>query len=321
MMTDKPINANDEDLIDGMARVGKPINEPTSMSYCLQRIRLGELCREITDSAPFGLFDPGTPDYEKTQQIDVKICEFAEKLPTFFSLSFVPENLPKIDPRRSTGINIQRYIFNFMIHTQRCRLHLPYLSRAAKEPAYESSRKACLEAARMVLRTEHQLSREMISFVLMRLKFSGMVHCVCVAIIVLLIDYCLSSSQQENDQDRRREILNAFGILEEAKGALPFANKLLESFKTVLRRRNISAPAVGSTTRPTSQDQSSPGLTSNFSIPAGVFDSIGSIDSTLIDPTMPSLDELWQAFDESVDSTAVDWNTLFNELDAPFMSM
>jgi hypothetical protein len=52
-----------------------------------------------------------------------------------------------------------------------------------------------------------------------------------------------------------------------------------------------------------------------------VFDSIGSIDSTLIDPTMPSLDELWQAFDESVDSTAVDWNTLFNELDAPFMSM
>jgi hypothetical protein len=36
---------------------------------------------------------------------------------------------------------------------------------------------------------------------------------------------------------------------------------------------------------------------------------------------MPSLDELWQAFDESVDSAAVDWNTLFTELDAPFLSM
>jgi hypothetical protein len=321
MMTDKPINVNDEDLIDGMARVGKPIDVPTSMSYCLQRIRLGEFCREITDSAPFGTFDPSIPDYEKTQQIDIKICEFTEKLPEFFSLSFVPENLRKTDPRRSTEINIQRYIFNFMIHTQRCRLHLPYLSRAAKDQAYESSRKACLEAARMVIRTQHQLSRERGSLVLMFLKFSGMIHCVCVAIIVLLIDFCLSSPQQENDQGRRGEILDAFGILEEVKGHLPFAKKLLESFKTVLRRRNLSAPTEGTTTRPTSQDQSSPRLTSNFTVSTGLIDSIESIDSTTMDPTMPSLDELWQAFDESVDSAAVDWNNLFIELDAPFLSM
>ncbi|OQD81270.1 hypothetical protein PENANT_c028G10021 [Penicillium antarcticum] len=321
MMTNKPLNANDEDLIDGMARVGKPIEEPTSMSYCLQRIRLGEFCREITDSAPFGMFDPGTPDYKHTQRIDTKICEFAEKLPEFFSLSFVPESLPKTDHRRSTGINIQRYIFNFMINTQRCRLHLPYLSRAAKDPAYESSRKACLEAARMVIRTEQQLSREMISFVMMRLKFSGMIHCICVAIIVLLIDFCLNSSQQENDQGRRGEILDAFRILEEAKEHLPFAKNLLESFKTVLCRRNISAPAERTTMRPTSQEKSSQGLTNNYQKPTGLIDSIGSIGSNLMDPTMPSLDELWQAFDESVDSAAVDWNTLFDELDAPFLSM
>jgi hypothetical protein len=142
-----------------------------------------------------------------------------------------------------------------------------------------------------------------------------------VAIVVLLIDFCLSSPQQENDQGRRGEILDAFEILEEAKGRLPFAKKLLESFKTVLRRRNISAPTEGTTTRPTSQDQSSPRLTSNFTVSTGLVDSIESIDSTLMDPTMPSLDELWQAFDENVDSAAVDWNTLFSELDAPFLSM
>ncbi|OGE58404.1 hypothetical protein PENARI_c001G01483 [Penicillium arizonense] len=73
--------------------------------------------------------------------------------------------------------------------------------------------------------------------------------------------------------------------------------------------------------RPTSHDQSSPGLTSNFTVSTGLFESVGSIDSTLMDPTMPSLDELWQAFDESVDSAAVDWNTLFTELDAPFLSL
>ncbi|KAJ5748751.1 uncharacterized protein N7511_010447 [Penicillium nucicola] len=321
MMTDKPINVNDEDLIDGMIRIGKPIEEPTSMSYCLQRIRLGEFCREITDSAPFGMFDPGTPDYEQTQQIDIKICEFVSKLPTFFSLSFVPDNIPKNDPRQSTGINIQRYIFNFMIHTQRCRLHLPYLSRSAKDPAYEPSRKACLEAARMVIQTEHQLSREMISFVTTRLKFSGMIHCVCVAIIVLLIDYCLGSSQQENEQGREREILDAFEILEEAKGHSPFAKGLLECFKNVLRQRNITTPAKGKTMGPTIQEQTSAGHLGNFTMPTGLTDSIACIDSKLMDPTMPSLDELWQAFDESVDSAAVDWNTLFTELDTPFLSM
>lgn len=57
---------------------------------------------------PFGMADPGGPDYEHTKQIDGKICKFAESLPSFFSLTYMSEELPKADPRRSPGIIIQR---------------------------------------------------------------------------------------------------------------------------------------------------------------------------------------------------------------------
>jgi len=321
MMTNKPVNANDEDLIDGMIGVGKPLDQPTSMSYCLQRIRLGEFCREITDSAPFGVPNPATTDYEKTKHIDGKICDFAQSLPPFFSLSYNSNQLPKADAHTSTGIIMQRYILNFLLNTQRCRLHLPYLSHAFKDPAYEYSRKACLEAARVVIRTPRQLSQEMIPFAQAPLKISGMLHCVCVATIVLLLDYCGDNHQQEKEGGRA-EIFEAFAILEEANEQSPFAGRLLESFKTVLRRHSASASAAGgsqSTQSSGQLDTDSPGLTTQSTAP-NVMDPT-TIDNFLMDPTLPALDDLWQVFDESVDTTTVDWTGFFAELDSPFISM
>ncbi|KAJ5863929.1 uncharacterized protein N7529_005845 [Penicillium soppii] len=320
MMTNKPVNANDEDLKDGMIGVGQPIDQPTSMSYCLQRIRLGEFCREITDSAPFDAPNPGTPDYEKTKHIDGKIREFAAGLPPFFSLSYDLDQLPKSNGPRSTGLIVQRYILNNMLNTQRCRLHLPYLSLAFKDPKYEYSRKACLDAARIVIRAPRQLSQEVIPFAQAPMKVSGMLHCVCVAIIVLLIDYCGGSDQQEKEGGRA-EIFDAFAILEEAKEQSPFAGRLLESFHTVLRRHNASTSAVGGSQsiRLSGQHTASPGLTSQSKAPTAM--ELTTNDDFVMDPTLPILDDLWQVFDESVDSSAVDWSGFFAELDSPFRSM
>jgi hypothetical protein len=312
MMTNKPVNANDEDLIDGMIDIGKPIDQPTSMSYCLQRIRLGEFCRESTDSASFEAPNPGTPDYEKTKHIDRKICDFAESLPPFFSLSYDLDKLPRAEAPKSPGIIIQRYILNFMLNTQRCRLHLPYLSHALKDPAYEYSRKACLEAARIVIQTPGQISKERIPFALAPMKVSGMLHCICVAIVVLLIDYCGGGHQQGKDGGRA-EIFEAFAILEEAREVSPFAGRLLESFQTVLRRHNAPTSAIGGPQSARSPGQ--PVHTSHFPMDPTTNDNFPT------DPTLPTLDDLWQVFDESVDTTTVDWTGFFAELDSPFLSM
>ncbi|KUM57999.1 hypothetical protein ACN42_g9165 [Penicillium freii] len=295
------------------------------MSYCLQRIRLGEFCREIADCAPFGMSDPGGPAYEHTKQIDMKICEFAESLPPFFSLAFRSDELPKSDFRRSPGIIIQRYKINFLLHAQRCRFHLPYLSQASKDPAYDYSRKACLEAARMVIRTERQLSVEVIPFVATRLKFPGLLHSIGVAIIVLLIDFCGSGNPQEKDIT---ETLEAFSILENAKEKSPLAGKLLEAlenFKTALRRHSASGSAIegNTTTQSTAQGlETSPGLACGSPAPTSMVYPTGSnTDDFLMDPTFSALGDLWQVFDDNGDPGTVDWSSFFAESDTAFMSM
>lgn len=322
MMTNKPCNANDEDIVDGMVGVEKPLSHPTSMSYYLQRIRLGECCREIADCAPFGMSESEGPDYEHTKQIDGKICEFAGSLPSFFSLAYRSDELPKSDPRRSPGIIIQRYIINFLLNAQRCRLHFAYLSRASKDPTYDYSRKACLEAARMVIQTERQLSVEVIPFVAARLRIPGLLHCVCVAIIVLLIDFCGGGYPQEKDIT---ETLEAFSILEKAKEESFLAGKLLETFKSALLRHGASGSAVegNTTTKSTTQNlDASPGLACKSPAPTNMVHPTGSnIDDFLMDPTLPALDDLWQVFDDNVDPGTVDWNSFFAEPDTAFLSI
>ncbi|KAJ5090819.1 hypothetical protein N7532_009503 [Penicillium argentinense] len=268
MATRKPLNMNDEDLFDGMGAVGQSIDQPTSMSYCLQRIRLGELCRELTDSEPFATMGTTTPDYQRIKDIDSKMSD-------------------------------------------------------ATDPKYSYSRDACLEAARMVIRTERQLSTESLPFVLMRLKSSGILHCVCMAIIVLLMDLCLSKSARvEDDRVRRMEIFDAFGILEEAKDQSPFAERILESFYSILRRYNI--PFVSADIQPTSRFKGNSKIQTALAaeppaFPAGEPDP-GS-EGQIFDMAIPFFDLSWETLDTSVDLTALDWDTLFQELDPSFVTM
>jgi hypothetical protein len=49
MVVKKPMNLNDEDLVDGMSQDQKPLSWPTVMSYLLQRIRIAEIMRSLTD--------------------------------------------------------------------------------------------------------------------------------------------------------------------------------------------------------------------------------------------------------------------------------
>lgn len=323
MATEKPLNINDKDLLDGAAGA-RPIDQPTSMSYCLQRIRLGELCRKITDSISFS--EPGwvIRDYQKLREIDAQICDIANEMPRFFSLDYDASELPETDPRTAPGIIIQRYVINSLIHTQRCRLHLPYLSRAATDPDLAFSREACLQAARTAIRTERLLSKESLPFVLARLRFSGVLHCVCMAIIVLLMDVCLNKSlRPEDDQERREEIFHAFKILEEAKGQSPFAGKILKSFYAVLWRNKVTLPDTnGKTDRMENENQLSPSESSTDSTLPTVSSGDNNAEDNPLDPTLPSFDDIWQTFDSNVDPTSIfDWNSLFAELDSPFLSM
>ncbi|KAJ5721362.1 uncharacterized protein N7483_009296 [Penicillium malachiteum] len=324
MATKKPLNANDEDLVDGATYVNKPMDRPTSMSYSLQRIQLAELCREVTDRIPFAESCYETSNYQHIRDVDAQICKIINEMPSFFSLDNSSEKVASDNPQTPPGIIIQRYVINSLLHAQRCRLHLPYLSRAAVESEDDFSREACLQAARMVIRMERLLATERIPFVIARLRFSGVLHCVCMAIIVLLMDVCLNKSiRPEDDQQRRAEIYNAFSVLEEAKGQSPFAEKILESFYAVLWRHKAPIPGVsGKTVVRAENDGEHPPSESITDSTTSINIPIECNENGPWDPTLPTFDDLWQQFDNSVDpSASFDWTSLFAELDAPFVSI
>ena len=102
----------------------------------------------------------------------------------------------------------------------------------------------------MVIRAEAHPSSEDIPFFMTRLKFSGSLLCVCMAIIALLMDYCHNKSSNSNeDRERRSEIQKALQILEEGKTQSSFAGKLLDSFNSILQRNEVPLPAEGKSSR------------------------------------------------------------------------
>ncbi|KAK1148448.1 hypothetical protein N8T08_009451 [Aspergillus melleus] len=230
MAVNKPRNVDDEDLLPRLTsttNTPRPMNHPTNISYNLQRIQLAEICRELTDSTP--LTSSGTVEYSQVLKFDRSIIGFIAQWPPFFRLDEqTPIASPSTRARENTrskntsdpGKATQRYILNSIVPAQRCRLHLPYLTRASQDPNYAYSRTACLESARHILRTERLLATENLPFVLMRKRHSGTLQCICMAIIALLADICFSRDTvggSEEYENRRAELADACRILDRAK--------------------------------------------------------------------------------------------------------
>lgn len=316
MSVNKPRNANDEDLEDGMGSVELPLTHPTSMSYFLHRIRLGELCRELTDRFPLSISDPGKMLHAQITEIDTAFEDFIEGVPAFFKLDSAGlEQIPKTDPRRTPGVTVQRYILNSLMYAHRCKLHLHYLGRGPEDPMRTRSREKCLSSARIIIRTERILEKEDIPFVLTRFKFSGVLFCIFMAVIVLLLDVCLDEGAQ-HDEARKAEVMDAFSILEEARKESPIAVKLIESLMSVVRKHRVSLPTSNRL-----QDESRPPSTGGIGIvtPAateelGVETGTSNLGSQgPPDLGLSCLDEIWQSFDGQMD-----FDTLFSAIDAQF---
>jgi hypothetical protein len=144
------------------------------------------------------------------------------------------------------------------------------------------------------------------------------------AIIVLLMDICLNkSTRPEDDRERREEVYSAFDILEEAKGQSPFAEQILQSFYATLWRNKVPLPSK-SGRRKARAERNDPQLYSDL-IATPTTSTTFSGDHSEIDPSdlnLSSFDDLWQTLDNNVDpSSFFDWNSLFGDLDSPFLSL
>lgn len=79
MRVNKPRNIHDGDLEREGPSFERPLSEPTPMSYFIQRIKLAEICRDVTDVMPLGSFAEGT-SYQSIVALDAKFQAYFNEL-------------------------------------------------------------------------------------------------------------------------------------------------------------------------------------------------------------------------------------------------
>ncbi|KJZ78857.1 hypothetical protein HIM_01630 [Hirsutella minnesotensis 3608] len=322
MAVRKPRNIHDEDLVSGQDTVDRPLDEPTCVSYLLQRVKLAEVCHSLVDRSPFVLLSPEAMDYGQVMEVDTRLKRFMKEMPSFFSLDNVAwSHLPATDPRRSPTITVQRYTLNILLHRQLCKLHLPYLARGTVEPAFAYSHVECLKSARLIIHIEHQLRKEDLPFVSFRQRTNMVLRSVFIACIALVLDACMGTESQEGFATGE-EVTDAWSILQEAKDQSPLASKLLELSIQVLGQHRAAHPALE-----TLKSLSTGKLRPHGGTPPMTPESANPDDRRIINASMQVepesetafLEQQWQALQGRMDLDSIDWDRLFWGLDAPFI--
>lgn len=347
MVVKKPLNVNDEEVIDGMSRVEQPLSQPNSMSYSLQRIRLAEISRSIVDRSPLIMAHAGGPSHDVVMDIDTELQLLINDIPPFFSMSIakVTETY-QLDPPQAAQIFQQGYMLHSLLYAQRCKLHFPYFSRGFMDTAYALSRETCLQSARLIIQTE---SKQEISgyCITTGYKFIGLFLGIFMASIVLSMDLCHNKSSSQKEK-QRGEIADAFRILEAARHESETAAKFLDSLTHVLRKHKVLPPktceqrslktGTGSEQLSTAlgkadiydaatiQPYGDPAVVSIPMTSASVLGSNGASSLNMTDDTFMDkedlssyFNELAQSFEQGIDVGSFDWNDIFSGLDSSFV--
>lgn len=239
MAVKKPRNINDADLVDNGYRTEFPLSQSTEMSYFLQRIRMAEIARRTVDESQTAVDSSGPEDSTHLMKLDFQLDQFIHDIPFFFNLDNYEDN----PESTSAGIFVHAYLLNLVIHTQRCKLHLRYLTSGPnKSPMYATSREICLKSARQLIRAESQLERAQHPIVLIRLRLSAIRYGVFLACIALLMDAYINGSGSLQDEINHGDVAEALRILEGARSHSWAAQNLSDSLNQVLAKYRAQNP-------------------------------------------------------------------------------
>ncbi|RKL43024.1 hypothetical protein BFJ70_g4721 [Fusarium oxysporum] len=231
MAVKKPRNIDDVDLIEGEEIVDKPMDQPTCMSFYLQRIRIAEIFRASLEQTHFAALSPEAISSQQVQELDAQMARFWDGTPAILRLN---HDLQTVSDN-SNNMGIQRYVLHLFVHGQRCKIHLPYLARGV---SYATSRAASVESARFIIRMDQHLGKEQANFASSRLRLSIVLHHIFLAFVVLLFDLCLDA-ERPTHINKSAEAAAAWKILQGAKAQLQQAEVLIEPLHRVMKRYNI----------------------------------------------------------------------------------
>jgi hypothetical protein len=335
MTVNRPLNLNDVDIGQNGFQVELPASEPTDMSYFLQRLRLAEISRNIVDHSLMSATSLGRPSYyAHVMAMDFELDQLINNMPPFFQLASY-EHIS--DSNKASSIFIQAYMLNSLMHTQRCKLHITYLTSEPKNnPAYTASRDTCLKSAQQIIRAEAQLLRSRHPFVRVRLRLAAILYSVFMASIILLMDVCVHRPVYLQREIFNGDVAEALKILKDARSHSLAAAKLFESLMQIVARHraqhqqlpmaqnssaglshvglsygasSASSLNLNSMYSPPRHDSSA--LSSNFS-PATVRDDLGRgnmSESAVFANALPT-----QGMEDVVGMENIEWNDLFSDV-------
>jgi hypothetical protein len=234
IITRKPRHIDDEDLL-----VEQPMSVPTTMSYPLHRIKISEICRNFIDRRPLASAHLGIYSGDELVDVDLEFQTLSNEVQPFFSMS--QEELMgayQLRPEKAADIVQQGHTLRFLLHSQRCKIHLPYLTKGYTMSEYKYSRTRCVESARLLIQTQSYLFETgAINGTLF--PFAGLLLGVFMASIVLFVDLCLNKSHgQENIH--REEVCKALQVLESARNESETIARFVDSLTEILRKHKIS---------------------------------------------------------------------------------
>lgn len=249
MTVNRPLNINDVDIGPNGVSAESPATEPTDMSYFLERLRLAEISRSIVDHSLMSATSLGRPSYyTQVMAMDFELDQLIKNMPPFFQLA----NYEHVsDSSRASSIFIQAYMLNSLMHTQRCKLHITYLTSESKDnPAYTASRDICLRSAKQITRAETQLLRSRHPFVRVRLRLAAILYSIFMASIILLMDVCVHRPASLQRELFNGDVAEALKILKDARSHSLAAAKLFESLMQVVTRHRAQYPQLPVTQLP-----------------------------------------------------------------------
>ncbi|KAG5763664.1 hypothetical protein H9Q72_008246 [Fusarium xylarioides] len=274
--TSLPRHINDEDL-GSSDHKERPLSDPTTMSYNLQRIKVAEVVRCISDLMPH---DPSEASCELILTLDAKLESLLYELPNFFNSELAESEETKEIDKAYPHIPMQRLLINLLINIFRCGLHFPYLPGRINKALHAFSRQASLKAARAVLSSQRGMTMTDMLHSADFMKIQGTIFHMFIGALVLTTDICCN----QDGQTQISELIEVLKRLDDVKDHSKMAAKLLDILTQLLVSYGVWSPSTTIST----YTEDAPSL--DFGLLGSESRGLDSLDMPL------PFDELWETY-------------------------
>ncbi|KAK4704734.1 hypothetical protein P7C70_g1473, partial [Phenoliferia sp. Uapishka_3] len=215
--TPLPTNSHDEDLANGSLII-RPLEEPTHVSKLIISIKVASCVRRFFEDVN----SLGGLSYDLCLQIDREIREIIRTCPSYLSPDANIRHLPSF-------VGSFRNYWIMSVHHKLLIIHRAFLGKSFRDPRYAYSRKAAIEAARVIIQ------RFLMGSHLPQHVWTAIYHAISASTILILDVFQSSTSDLSDDIiNKRLEVTSALDELERLSPSSPIAARGAQLLGTLL---------------------------------------------------------------------------------------